>query len=148
MPEPQSFEHLRRAMRWTLLSLFSLLLGGAIARQALLYAEANGIDASGQSSFVDWLLWVATAVTFLSVVPFYIALRALFAARRTYDDGYVRLWTAVTDEDNRRRYLEILGEEAFRKTGLRKPRTGLIFAPPVVPKTYSEMVYGKKETER
>ena len=147
MPEPKSFEHVRRATRWVLVSLLFLLLGRTIAREALTYAEANGITMSGESGLVDALLLAATAVTYLSIIPFYMMLRSLFAARRTYDEGYIRLWAAVTDEDNRRRYLELIGEEAFRKTGLKMPRTGRVFAPAGTPKTYSEMVYGKKETE-
>lgn len=147
MPEPKSFEHSRRATRWILVFLLFLLLGRAIANEALTYAAANDITKTGESGFVDGMLLAATAVVYLSVIPAYMTLRALFAARRAHDEGYLRLWAAVTDEDRRREFLETFGEETFRKTGLKMPRTGRIFAPAVSPKTYSEMVYGKKETE-
>lgn len=134
MPEPKSFEHTRRAVRWTLAALILVLLGSAIARQALFYAEANGITASGENALVDGLLWTATAVTFLAVVPVYFIFIALFDARRDYDEGYIRIWAAVTSEDQR------------KALGLTPGRTpGRIFGPKVEPKTYSEMVYGKKE---
>jgi hypothetical protein len=135
MPEPKSFEHVRRASRWVVVTLLFLLLGGTIAREALTYATSHDITMSGQDGYVDAMLWAASAMTMLSVIPVYISLRALFAARRTYDEGYIRLWSAITTEDMR------------RKAGLIPPR-GRIFAPAVAPKTYSEMVYGEKETDR
>lgn len=147
MPEPKSFEHSRRATRWILVFLLFLLLGRAIANEALTFAAANDITRTGENGFVDGMLLAATAVVYLSVIPFYMTLRALFAARRAHDEGYLRLWAAVTDEDRRREFLEAFGEEAFRKSGLKMPRTGRVFAPAVAPKTYSEMVYGKKEDE-
>lgn len=147
MPEPKTFEHIRRSVRWLLMAMLLPILASVIAREALTYAQANGVTSSGQNGFVDTLLWVATAVTFLSLIPFYISVRSMLAARRDYDEGYIRLWAAITDEDNRRRYLELMGPEAFRKAGFKMPYTGRIFAPPVVKRTYSEMVYGKKETE-
>lgn len=147
MPEPKSFEHVRRATRWILVFLIFLLLGRAIANEALTYAAANDITKTGESGFVDGMLLAATAVVYLSVIPAYMTLRALFAARREHDEGYLRLWAAVTDEDRRREFLETFGEEVFRMSGLKMPRTGRIFAPVVAPKTYSEMVYGQKENE-
>lgn len=137
MPEPKSFEHSRRAVRWLLATFLFILGGGAIARQALSYAEANGITNSGESALVDGLLWTATAVTILAIVPVYFTFRALFDARRDYDEGYIRIWSAVTSEDTR------------KALGLTPGRTdSRIFAPAVEPRTYSEAVYGKKERGR
>lgn len=147
MPEPKSFEHVRRATRWILVFLIFLLLGRAIANEALTYAAANDITETGESGFVDGMLLAATAVVYLSVIPAYMTLRALFAARRAHDEGYLRLWAAVTDEDRRREFLETFGEETFKKSGLKMPHTGNVFAPVTAPKTYSEMVYGQKENE-
>lgn len=119
-------------MRWLLTTLLVILLGGAIARQGLAVAGAEGVTVSGQNAFVDSLLWAASLVTLMAVVPVYFTFRAIADSRRDYDEGYIKLWSYVTTEDMRKR----------------AGAPGRVVAVPVEKKTYSEMLYGKKETER
>ncbi len=134
MPEPKSFEHIRRALRWLVVAAFCFLSGLTVARLAVENAAANNITASGESLFVDAMLSLATCMALLTAVPVYIATRAILASFREHDEGYTRLWSAIVAEDLQRK-LGVLPER-------QRP------VPVTEPKTYSEMVYGKKETER
>lgn len=110
-----------------MMGLAARILAGA----SLDYAASIGVKDTGQNGLVDVLLYVCLALAIFSVVPLYQAFVSAFQARQVYDEGYTRMWTAVTTYDLR------------LQLGLAKPQR------PVVrePKTYSEMVFGKREDE-
>lgn len=129
MPSPKHFASARRAFTAYLITLLVILGARILATFTLDYAAANGITDSGESLLVDALLYAAAAIGILSLIPLFYAVNATLDARREYDEGYTRLWLAVTTYDLR------------LATGQAKPQR------PVVrdPKTYSEMVFGKAE---
>lgn len=129
MPSPKHFASASRAFTAYLLTLLVILGARILAGHTLEYAAANGITQSGESLLVDVLLYAAAVIGILSLIPLYFAVNATLDARREYDEGYTRLWLAVTTYDLR------------LATGQAKPQR------PVVrnPKTYSEMVFGKAE---
>lgn len=129
MPAPKHFASARRAFTAYLTTLLVVLGAHILAVQTLRYAAVNGITNSGESLLVDILLYAAGVIGILALVPLYVAVTATLDARREYDEGYTQMWVAVTTYDLR------------LAAGLAKPQR------PVVrnPKTYSEMVFGKRE---
>lgn len=125
-------EHLAKAERAIFMFIIAVMMGlgsRILAGQTLDYAASIGVDNTGQDVLVDVLLFVSLAIVVFTLIPLYLAFVAAFQARQVYDEGYTRMWTAVTTYDMRLRL------------GLARP----IRWPVREPKTYSEMVFGKRE---
>lgn len=129
MPSPKHFASASRAFTAYLLTLLVILGARILAGYTLDYAAANGITNSGESLLVDVLLYSASVLGILSLIPLYFAVNATLDARREYDEGYTRMWLAVTTYDTRL----ALGQAKPQRPVVREP------------KTYSEMVFGKRE---